>query len=467
MGIIYKTFECGHCYYVYDRNFNAIIRISKDDYDALSLPDTDSKKATLMKKYQSHGFLTESKLKHIENPFLHFLEPFEQRHCYQLILQVTQDCNLRCEYCFYVNEAYLGRKYSEKNMSFETAKKAIDFFLKNSIANKEVSISFYGGEPLLRMVLIEQCVEYVKKNLQDRKAAFSLTTNGTLLTLDKAKFFSDNKFNIMISLDGAKENHNTHRVFPNGKGSFDVIIKNLESIKEHYPEFFKCIQFNCVVSPDSDYKSIREYVENSNLLKDSVFATSLLQDNYTTANIVYDDKLVVDTSYGEFKSLLYMLGRLNDDDVSIVFKPYIIKYRKLESLLKEHVQMPESAHHGGPCVVGAKRLFVDVSGRFFPCERVSESSDKMIIGNIDEGIFFDKVARLINYGKQFETPCLNCWAFNHCKICPSEVDDLNGFSADLQLKKCYQVKEHLLSDLKDICTLNYLKKIERHQEDLQ
>ena len=467
MAIVYKTFQCGHCYYVYDRNFNTIIRITKEEYDVLSLPDNDSKKIALIQKYQNYGYLDESKLKHIENPFLHFLEPFEQRHCSQLILQVTQDCNLRCEYCFYVNESYLGRRYSEKNMDFETAKKAIDFFLKNSIANDNVTVSFYGGEPLLRMDLIKQCVEYIRNNLKNRTASYSLTTNGTLLTLDKAKFFWENNFDIMISLDGAKENHDKHRVFPNGKGSFDVIIRNLAALKEHYPDFFKHIHFNCVISPDTDHKVIREYVENSSLLKDSGFMSSLIQDNYTTDSIVYDDKLIVDTSYGVFKVLLYMLGRLQFDDISGFFKPHIVFYDKLKSLLKDHTQIPERAHHGGPCVAGAKRLFVDINGRFFPCEKVSESSDKMNIGNIDKGIFLDKVAELINYGKVFEVQCLNCWAFNHCKICPAEVDDLNGFSAELQLRRCQRVKNSLLSDMKDICTVNHLKKIERHQGGLQ
>lgn len=48
--------------------------------------------------------------------------------CQHLMLQVTQQCNLRCEYCAY-SGMYDNRVHSNKRMDFKLAKKAIDFLL--------------------------------------------------------------------------------------------------------------------------------------------------------------------------------------------------------------------------------------------------------------------------------------------------------------------------------------------------
>lgn len=53
-------------------------------------------------------------------------------------------------------------------MSFEIAKRAIDFFLEHSLERSEVSIGFYGGEPLLEFELIKQAVAYVKEHCEGK-----------------------------------------------------------------------------------------------------------------------------------------------------------------------------------------------------------------------------------------------------------------------------------------------------------
>ena len=75
----------------------------------------------------------------------------------QLTFVVTQDCNLMCKYCY-----MLGKNKSKK-MSFEMAKKAVDFFLDNNLIDtKYVILDFIGGEPLLEIELIDKIVDYYK-----------------------------------------------------------------------------------------------------------------------------------------------------------------------------------------------------------------------------------------------------------------------------------------------------------------
>ena len=79
---------------------------------------------------------------------------------------VTKDCQLACKYC------YLVGKNSNERMSFDVAKKAIDYILsqeKNIMFNQESVIwDFIGGEPFLEIDLIDKICDYIKKELYIR-----------------------------------------------------------------------------------------------------------------------------------------------------------------------------------------------------------------------------------------------------------------------------------------------------------
>ncbi|MDL0414458.1 4Fe-4S cluster-binding domain-containing protein, partial [Clostridioides difficile] len=91
-----------------------------------------------------------------------------------IILQVTQNCNLRCDYCIY-SGSYSNRVHTNKRMNIDVAKRSIDYLIKNSSQLNEVSVGFYGGEPLLEFDLIKQIVEYVKVVGEGKEIYFNLT----------------------------------------------------------------------------------------------------------------------------------------------------------------------------------------------------------------------------------------------------------------------------------------------------
>ena len=150
----------------------------------------------------------------------------------QLILQVTQQCNLRCAYCAYSGIYEGHRVHQNKRMSFELAKRGIDFFIKHSREKDSIDIGFYGGEPLLEFDLLKKCTEYARGLVEGKELTFGLTTNGTLLKDEIAEYLVENDFRIGISLDGPKREHDINRRFANGKGSFDTIIQNVKRLKK-------------------------------------------------------------------------------------------------------------------------------------------------------------------------------------------------------------------------------------------
>jgi uncharacterized protein len=160
-----------------------------------------------------------------------------------LTLELTQQCNLACEYCCYGKYYPQTRKPSTAPMPLEVAKKAVEDFMGHR--PKRGSIGFYGGEPLLQFELLKQIVLFAEE-LADRygtNVKFSMTTNGTLLTDETIHFLVRHRVRVMISLDGDKETHDRYRVFRSEKcpeqrtGSFDVIVGNMERFVQLYPNY--------------------------------------------------------------------------------------------------------------------------------------------------------------------------------------------------------------------------------------
>ncbi|SFU53022.1 4Fe-4S single cluster domain-containing protein [Clostridium sp. DSM 8431] len=91
----------------------------------------------------------------------------------QLILIMTDNCNLKCEYCIYSDKYPKDIEYSRRKMDFNTAKLSIDKYFelhkerKKHGLNKSANVSFYGGEPLLNFDLIKKSVEYIKNRARN------------------------------------------------------------------------------------------------------------------------------------------------------------------------------------------------------------------------------------------------------------------------------------------------------------
>ncbi len=153
--------------------------------------------------------------------------PMKSTEIKALCLHICHDCNLRCKYCFADEGAYHSVRES---MSFETAKAAIDFLLKNSGKRKVLEVDFFGGEPLMNLSVIQKVVYYAKEEAAKlgKKFLFTTTTNALLLNDEAIRFFNEEMENVVLSLDGRPEVHDLVRKTANGKGSYEYVIHNIE-----------------------------------------------------------------------------------------------------------------------------------------------------------------------------------------------------------------------------------------------
>lgn len=461
------TFTAGESYYVYDVNTDKILEVDAKVYTVLHkiennvFDDTYIEEDTqnYINMLLNYGFLKNNRVKKTKHPETDYLKYHVNNRLSSIILQVTQNCNLRCEYCIY-SGSYNNRVHTNKRMSLTTAKKCIDYLISHSKQLNEVSIGFYGGEPLLEFNLIKEVVNYSKKVGEGKNIYFNLTTNGTLFTPEIVDFFVKNDITAMISLDGNQEIHDKSRIFASsGKGSHSIILKNVHYIKSTYPEYYKKhITFNTVINPENEYDCIDNFISNEDVLKNSIFLSSAINNNYSAKKRVISENYLTGKNYDRFLILLSKLKFIDSKNMSPLSKieSSLLDEFRYEKNLDGRLELPEVWHHGGPCIPGAFRVFVTADGDFFPCERVSENSQLGKIGNLNDGIDIDRATKILNIGKIYEDKCFDCWAYSYCDICIAKIDDTCCSEKDICPHDCQNILYTTESNMKDYCVLKSL-----------
>ena len=157
-----------------------------------------------------------------------------------LYLILTEDCNMKCSYCFINKPQNIVSK--KVGMSTNTAKNVLEFFsscIKQGTKNDfdaEKQIIFYGGEPLLNTPVLRFVVDYSKKLISKgklpEKTRFSIVTNGTLLTRQSARFLKYSGVEVGISLDGDQIITDKNRPLKSGDSSYGKIIRAISICQE-------------------------------------------------------------------------------------------------------------------------------------------------------------------------------------------------------------------------------------------
>lgn len=340
-----------------------------------------------------------------------------------MILQVTQQCNLRCEYCAFSGIYKENRVHSGNRMSFETAKRAIDFYLEHSVDTPSAFIGFYGGEPLLEFDLIKKCVNYVKKTIEGKKIYFNLTTNGTLLEDERVRFLAENDISIAISLDGSKKDHDICRRFPDGTGSFDIIIKNLQNMTKDYPEYTKkSVRFFTTVNPYMDLGCVMEYFKVNDIIDERAIRYNTMVFKDLKKELNFQKSYFQIQKFEYIKAFFSLVGKLDKKHVNPLVYTFIEKAKVLKQALHKRIDLTPVIHPGGPCMPGIIRLFVRYDGALFPCERVNENQSFYQIGSIEDGFYLEKMRDILNIGKITETECKTCWNLQRCSLCSNEIE---------------------------------------------
>jgi uncharacterized protein len=448
--------------YIYDVNKNVVLQLKEPVFDALTNSPGKAKNSYKLcskesenniEQMKSNGYLSSKKVKEIAHPVDEILPFHLQNKLHKITLQITQQCNFRCQYCCYSDD-YENRHHSNRKMSFETAKKGIDFLISHSGETTRIDIGFYGGEPLLEFDFIKQCIQYGKAQAEGKKLSFSITTNGSLINEKTIDYLVQQEVSLTISLDGPREIHDKNRKFAgSGCGTFDRVMQNIEIIKAKYPDYLQKMLFSVVIDTENDFSCMNEFFLSCQTINESGITATLINDMYKKTAATSREEFFEKRNYEQFKLYLALLNRLDMRHISKVSMNGYDSLKQLNDKLKPTEALPDKFHHSGPCVPGALRLFMDVNGDFFPCERVSEASKTMKIGNVNTGFEIEKVRKILNIGTLTQDQCKNCWAVRFCGLCASFADDLDNLSTESKLKHCNNSRLSAAENLKDYCML--------------
>lgn len=147
-----------------------------------------------------------------------------------LSLLLSENCNLGCSYCFASMNMNDAKIYKIQTMSWEVAKRAIDWFVNLPQNKEEFYINFSGGEPLVNKKILINVFDYVNSLKISQKIKFNLNTNATLVDKKLATFLAKNNVEIGTSLDGIPIVSDKVRVLKNGIGASKKIIEGWDML---------------------------------------------------------------------------------------------------------------------------------------------------------------------------------------------------------------------------------------------
>lgn len=246
------------------------------------VPENDLE-AELLSNLQSRGYLVSNDEEEIskKNEILEVLRNEhvqKQKDQRTITFVMTYDCNFRCPYCF-EGDAYVKKEVITPEQ--------IDAALKLSGEGAQ-SICLFGGEPLLPKT--RPMLEYLFNRAPDK--TYQIFTNGYYLTEFLDLLLSIKISQILITLDGSEEFHNSRRVLANGKPTFKKIMEGIE----------KCLESGINIR-------IRMNLDRSNY-EDGIDLREKLLDRFSG----YKDNLSFE--------LATLLGDSNDERIDIMTEIY-------------------------------------------------------------------------------------------------------------------------------------------------
>ncbi len=327
---------------------------------------------------------------------------------------VTKDCQLACKYC------YLVEKNEKERMTWDVAKKAIDYILRHEHMFPQPSVvwDFIGGEPFLEIDLIDKICDYLKIEMFRlnhhwfNSYRFSFSTNGINYDSEKVqKFISKNKshLSIGITIDGTKRKHDLNRIWKGDgeeRGSYDDVVKNIPLWLEQFPNGGTKVTIS---SADIPY------------IKESVLHLYSLGIHEVNINVVFEDVW----KEGDDKLFEEQLMELADSIIDgEIYNDYAC------SFYSEYIGNPLDNEVDNQNWCGAGRMLaIDAAGNFYPCTRFASYSLRtkkpIIIGTVNDGINQNLLRPFLTLDRTTQSPqkCLDCEVASGCAWCQGENYD--------------------------------------------
>jgi len=359
-----------------------------------------------------------------------------------LVLNVTNQCNLACTYCYEFGSDKIATPQGKpKYMTVETARASVDFLLESSGNREAVHITFFGGETLMNFKLLRDVVDYANAQVKalGRRITFSLTTNATLLTDEIIAFLSDNAIGVTVSMDGPAELQDKRRVYKSGKGSYAVIEPRLRALIAGHRT--RAITARVTLTDGvTDVIRIYRHLKDDLGFHEVGFAPVTASENQAYSL----DGDGMDGVLGGFHALA-------DEWLEYALRGQMHGFTNVSETIGELIQGTNKSH---PCGAGLGLLGVSPSGDLSPCHRFTDA-DTHTLGNLTDGLDQGKREDFLtrgHVGAKYE--CQTCWARPLCAGgCHHEAFVRYGDTGHANLHYCDWIRDWTDTCLKIYGTL--------------
>jgi len=278
------------------------------------------------------------------------------------IILLTERCNLSCKYCFSDSEPS-----RTEEMPWETVKQIIDLIITYPYEN--LTIEFAGGEPLLKLDLIEKAIAYARTLAHGKTLRFILQTNGTLLNAERLQRIKALNIEFSLSIDGDKSCNDMTRQYPSHKGSHKNILNGITIAQKNGVDF----GIICVVSQANFKKitSIAKYFSSlgfSNVKFNPIFKLGRAKEKWEELALSAREYLEVHREY---------LDYVSQQENPIVDTNIYYMLRNIGQKMHSYRCMRSQ------CGAGRDFFSFTPDGRIFPCDRFREYKE-LEMGNINE-----------------------------------------------------------------------------------
>lgn len=310
----------------------------------------------------------------------------------KLTLCLTRDCLLRCRYC------YAGDK-CKVAMSRETAEKAICLAVQEAVGRGwSIDLGFFGGEPLMEWELLQHCDAYLRAQAAALPAPprFTVTTNGLLLTPERAEWLAEHRYMTLLSIDGHAPMHRLNRVYADGRDSHAAAARALAVAGAARGLMTQVV---CVVSPN-----------NVHLLKEGVQWLAAHHRGPIALNFDFWadwNEAQLCTAAEQYGLCAELMCRSFREGQPIM----------VDALMSKMYSLLNGGYHSCDfCRMGEREICVSAEGHILPCSRLvgEMNNPDVVLGDVNAGMNRAKAALLSARSRQYAAACLSCACRPHC-----------------------------------------------------
>lgn len=397
-----------------------------------------------IRELQKAGFLTPSPFRRLSRYDRSRFEEILSSRMSGFTVYVTTQCNLACSYCIYGGEYGRYEPLSQTPMSWETARRMLDFLVFRSRQSKTLRLDFFGGEPLMAFDLVRRSVEYAKSNIGSGGPEVSVTiaSNGTILTDEILEFLLAHKVYLQFSIDGEKDVHDRERRFRNGgRGSYDLVLENLDRIHRRHPAYFreyiriKSVMTMAAVGLEEDgflehplIKAVEETGGLTVLMKEPHFDLAQDSDFFDQLHCL-GRRLLERNGVKTLSDLLQPLPLRQ----RAFFHHTFAEFMEVQAVNKVLLGHSEEVPFRKGCLMGYQEGAVHPNGDISICHKATS----FVVGNVTEGRWnFDRIWELHSLLHEEWPECESCLAQRFCDLCYEKLDGERGSWAEARARYC-------------------------------